>query len=81
MKNIILNTYKRERDCELGTVAQRIVKEMENNPHFPTPPTALATIKTLLPEYQEAVANAKGRETVKVSIKKDKKEQQDCSIR
>jgi hypothetical protein len=75
MKSTILAVYKRERDSELGTITQRILQEMENNTGFPNPPAVLADIKKLLPEYQEAVANAIGRETVKVSIKKDKKAQ------
>ena len=75
MKSTILTTYKRERDSELSTITQRILQEMDNNPNFPNPPAALANIKKLLPEYQEAVASAIGRETVKVSVKKDKKAQ------
>lgn len=73
MKDIIVNSYKRERDSELGTVATRITEEMDNNPNFPDPPAELGEIKTLLPKYVVAVANAKSRETLAVSIKKDLK--------
>ena len=73
MEHIIVNSIKRERDSELATTSIYIVEEMENNPNFPDPPAELAAIKKLLPEYQTAVANAKGRNTVMVSIKRDKK--------
>jgi len=75
MQDIILNSYKRERDSDLGTLAIHIVDSMENNPTFPDAPSELGAIKKLLPEYQTAVANAKGRNTVLISIKKDKKKE------
>lgn len=73
MEAIILKSYKRERDSEFGTTVQRVVNGMENNPNFPDPPAELAQAKKLLPEYQNAVADAKGRDAVKVSNKKDRK--------
>jgi hypothetical protein len=73
MEDIILNSYKRERDSELATTSIHIVEGMENNPYFPDPPAELAAVKKLLPGYQTAVANAKGRDKVMVSFKKDKK--------
>lgn len=75
MDRIIINAIKRERDSDLITSTGLIVEEMENNPNFPNPPAELATIKKLLPEYQSAVTNAKKRNTVMVSIKKDRKAQ------
>jgi len=75
MERIIINAIKRERDSDLITTTDHILEEMENNPNFPNPPAELATIKRLLPEYQAAVANAKGRNTVMVSLKKDRKTQ------
>jgi hypothetical protein len=75
MDQIIINSIKRERDSELATTGIHIVEEMEANPYFPDPPAELAEVKKLLPEYQTAVANAKGRNTVMVSIKKDRKEE------
>jgi hypothetical protein len=73
MEDIILKTYKRDRDSDLTTSAIRVTEGMENNPNFPDPPPALAEMKKLLPEYSIAVANAKGRDTMMVSIKKDLK--------
>jgi hypothetical protein len=73
MEDIILKTYKRDRDSDLTTSATRVDEGMDSNPYFPDPPPALAELKKLLPEYGIAVANAKGRDTMKVSIKKDLK--------
>ncbi|OQP49967.1 hypothetical protein [Niastella populi] len=75
MEAIILKTYKRERDSELGTLATRVVEGMDNNPTFPDAPPELAQLRQKLPDYQLAVANAKGRDSVAVSIKKDLKAQ------
>jgi hypothetical protein len=73
MQDIILKTYKRDRDSNLTTSAIRVDEGMDNNPNFPDPPPALAEMRKLLPEYGIAVANAKGRDTLMVSIKKDLK--------
>ena len=73
MEDIILKTYKRQRDSELITDATRVHEGMDSNPNFPDPPPALAELKKLLPEYPVAVANAKGRDTLMVSTKKDMK--------
>ena len=73
MEDIILKTYKRDRDSDLTTSATRVDEGMDGNPYFPDPPAALAELKKLLPEYPVAVANAMGRDTMKVSVKKDMK--------
>ena len=73
METTILKTYKRDNDSELGTSATRVDDGMDNNLNFPDPPPAYATLKKLLPEYRTAVANAKGRHSVAVSLKKDLK--------
>ena len=73
MEDIILKTYKRQRDSELTTDAIRVHEGMDGNPYFTDPPQALADLKKLLPEYPVVVANAKGRDTMAVSIKKDMK--------
>lgn len=74
MKNTILRTYRRQRESDLVTTGHRIVEKLEDNPNYPNPPAALAELKTLLPEYQAALANAKGRDSEMISIKNDKKE-------
>jgi len=73
MKRIVLSSYKQDRDSDLTTTSKRIVEKMENNPNFPNPPAALATLKQLLPEYHNAVANAKGRDKEMVAVKRAKK--------
>lgn len=69
----ILKSYKRDNDSELGTSATRVTEGMDNNTNFLDPPPAYVALKTLLPEYRTAVANAKGRDSVAVSLKKDLK--------
>jgi hypothetical protein len=46
---------------------------MENNAVFPNPPAALAALKKVLPEFQDALVKAKSRDKEMVSIKNDKK--------
>jgi hypothetical protein len=75
MKDIILNTYKRERDSELAITAGHIDEQLENNPNFTDAPPELAEMKKLLPEYRAAVQEAKTRSKVAVSKKKDLKKQ------
>jgi hypothetical protein len=64
--------YKK-RESELSIIIQRVLENMENNTVFPNPPTALADLKKLLPEFQVALVNAEGRDKKMVSIKNDKK--------
>ena len=73
MKDVILNTYKRERDSELAITAGHINEQMDNNPNFTDPPTELADLRELLPEYRSAVHEARTRSKVAVSKKKDLK--------
>jgi len=71
MKPIIAKFPKRE--SELTTTIQRVLNNMENNPAYPDPPPALAELRKLHPEFQVALANAKGRDITMVSIKNDQK--------
>ena len=73
MKNNIVKNYRRQRESDLVTTAHRIVEKLENNTNFPNPPAVLAELKQILPEYQAALANAKGRDSEAISIKNDKK--------
>jgi hypothetical protein len=73
MANTILKSYKRDNDDELQTSITRVVERWENNPKFLDPPPAYVALKTLLPELRSAVANAKGRDSVAISLKKDLK--------
>lgn len=57
------------------TYATHIDKEMTNNQNFLDPPPALDLIRKLLPIYVGAVADAKTRDKVAISLKKDLKGQ------
>ncbi|MCS3802192.1 fibronectin type III domain-containing protein [Niastella sp. OAS944] len=69
-KFIILKQYKRDRDSDLSTTAKRVVEKSKNNPKIPNPPEALDKLEKLIPEYDIAVVNARGRDKEMVSIKK-----------
>jgi hypothetical protein len=69
----ILKSYKRDGDSELATNATRVEEDMENNSNFPDLPPAHAELKKVMPGYRSAIANAKGRDSVAVSLKKDLK--------
>jgi hypothetical protein len=71
MKPIIAKFPKRE--SELTTTIQRVLNNMDNNPAYPDQPPALAELRKMHPELQDALANAKGRDITMVSIKNDKK--------
>jgi hypothetical protein len=71
MKPIIAKFPKRERD--LSTTIQRVLNNMDNNSTYPDPPSALAELRKMHPELQDALANARGRDITMVSIKNDKK--------
>jgi hypothetical protein len=73
MEPTILKSYKRDNDSELGVSCTRVVEGMENNQSFPDPPAALDLLKKLLQPYASAVASAKGRDSIAVSLKKDLK--------
>jgi hypothetical protein len=69
MQNDVLSTYKILADSETITAGYRVVEKMENNPNFPAPPAALAEAKRVLPEFQSALSNAKGRDVEAVALK------------
>jgi hypothetical protein len=48
------------RDIELIGFAYGVTGGMDNNPAFTEPPAALATLKKVLPEYQEVNRKARG---------------------
>ena len=73
MKDIILNSYKRERDSQLATIAGHIEEQMTNNPNFTDAPPELAELKKILPEYSASLKDALTRNKVAVSRKKDLK--------
>jgi hypothetical protein len=75
MAVIISKKYKRQRDGDLSMTGKRVVEKTDNNPNFSNPPEALAKLKKLVPEYDESVVNAKGRDKEMVAIKKAKKKE------
>lgn len=68
----IVTTYV-NRQAEIATIGFRVVDKMTNNENFPKPPAALAKLKKLLPEYQQSLSNALGRDIEMVAIKNKKK--------
>jgi hypothetical protein len=73
MKNIIVNSYKREGDSEIITSGYRIIEKLENNPNFPDLPAEHAEAKQLLPTLRSSVSNAKGRDIEAVNFKNETK--------
>src|SRR5687768_13288732 len=71
--NRITHKYK-SREGNITTMGHRVIENMENNPVFPDPPEALSTLKKLLPEFHQALADAQGGDRHLVSLKNDKKE-------
>ena len=68
----IVKTYKKS-ERELDETSERVIKEMENNPDYPTLPPAFAELKKVQPEFREARLNAKSGDKKVVSMKNDKK--------
>jgi hypothetical protein len=73
MKNIIVNSYKRQGDSEIITTGYRITGKMENNPNFTDAPAELEEVKQLLPELQASVSDAKGRDIEVINLKNERK--------
>ena len=73
MANTILKSYKRDNDDALQTSATRVEEGLDNNANFPDLPPAHGELKKILPGYRSSIANAKGRDSVAVSLKKDLK--------
>lgn len=65
--------YKRRQNDILIT-SLYVISKMENNPLFPKPPAALKKLKKAAPEFQQALADALGRDKFLVAIKDQKKE-------
>jgi hypothetical protein len=64
-------TFKSEH--ELVTFIKRVIEKMKNNSTFPNPPASLAALEKLLPEFEEALLQAKSRDKEWVAIKNHKK--------
>src|SRR5438067_1267414 len=75
MSKKISKKYTRGRDGDLVNTAYNVVTGIKSNSSlFPTPPAALADTEKLLPDYQEALRNAAGRDRTMVILKNDKRE-------
>jgi len=70
--NRITQKYKNNQN-EITTIGWRVIENMENNPDFPDPPTALQELKKILPEFYQALVEAQSRDKYLVSVKNDKK--------
>jgi len=73
MKNIIVNSYKREGDSAIITTGYRITGKMDKNPNFLDAPPELEEVKQLLPQLQSSVSNAKGRDIEVINLKNERK--------
>lgn len=71
MKNKISKGYKQENDNDFITTCSRAFNRLENNPNFPNPPDALASLGKLVPQFSVAVINTGDRDRVKISAKND----------
>lgn len=69
-----IDTSYVNRQEEVSLMAGVVVGQMENNANFPKPPTALAKLKKILPEYRMSLADALTRDKEKVAIKNNKKD-------
>jgi hypothetical protein len=70
---IKIKAIKRTRQSDISVLCKRVLKNIENNPYFPTLPAEYGELKEALPGYNNALADAKGRDRVKVSMKDDQK--------
>ena len=70
---IKIRSVKRTRQSDVSVICKRVLENMENNPYFPTLPAEHGELKKVLPEYDTSLADAKGRDKIKVSIKDDHK--------
>ncbi len=73
MKNVILNSFKREGDSEIITTGYRVTGKMDESPNFEDAPPELAEAKQLLPELQSSVSNSKGRDIEVINLKNERK--------
>lgn len=70
---IKIRPIKRTRQSDISVLCKRVIENMENNPFYPTLPAEHGELKKVLPEYDTSLADAKGRDKIKVSIKDDQK--------
>jgi hypothetical protein len=70
---IKIKSIKRTRQSDISVLCKRVLENMENNPYFPTLPPEYSELKEAVPEYDSSLANAKGRDKFKVSLKDDQK--------
>ena len=70
--NRIVTDYKNRQD-EIVTIGYRVLEKMENNEAFRDPPAVLEELKKVLPEYQQALVDARGGDKEMTAIKNNKK--------
>ena len=73
MTHRITNGHKQSRDNDLISFAHGVRGKMDNNPTFPQAPAALANLKKVLPEYEEANYKARGGDEEMRFIRKAKR--------
>jgi hypothetical protein len=72
MKNKI-KTLNKVRQHEIGSICERVLENMGNNEFFPTLPQEYEELKIAWPKYRTSLAEARGRDSIKVSVKNDEK--------
>lgn len=72
MKNKI-KTLNKVRQSEIGVICKRVIENMANKPFFPNLPPEYEELKIAWPNYHASLANAKGRDSIMVSVKNDEK--------
>lgn len=73
MSTKIKNSYKKGGDAKLNVLANRILESLKDNPNFPNPTPALATLETALQEYGRALSVSGRFDRTRISAKNDKK--------
>ncbi len=68
-----VSTKFKTRQEEIAMVGLCVVEKMENNPEYPDPPAAFAELKIALPEFRQALADARLGDKQMTAIKNSKK--------
>jgi hypothetical protein len=69
-----IKSLNKVRQHEIGAICERVLETMANNkPYFPTLPQEYEELKIAWPKYHTSLAEARGRDSIKVSVKNDEK--------
>jgi hypothetical protein len=68
-----VSTKYKTRQEEIAFTGECVIMKMESNPNFPDPPAAFGELKIVLPEFQQALADARSGDKQMTAIKNNKK--------